>query len=398
METYKTKELLLHLLPPTLIVILTVIQVHYFHKRFVASLVQQSIKLNPSTSIEVDGVNVQSSTQLDESSGTFFSEGSTSKFQNIKNVSKRFCQRLRSITKNLAISFKEIVWRFLELHLIKGVYLTAFLCCIHELCILHIPAIFLCILGYVSRGDIKMYISKLISLIFCIITLTKMIYQVQYIDHKIFSVNCENNTIGNNAEWFGLQKISTDNTLVLIIRPYIAYMMIATLHAVVSLRQSRMRTLYEDSDLKAPAVLFPSIKRIDAEKNISGALKYLMNYGFYKFGLEICFIAIVGLIAFRKDVISIYYIFWLCILIPLNRKHCAKPWSTFLFLTGVIIILQYLLFVGLPPGLCLGEFPFIFLMFIIIFFINSMKVMHIFISQNIHGQTRITQMHFKRGL
>ncbi|KAL5279172.1 hypothetical protein ACFFRR_003664 [Megaselia abdita] len=356
LETYKTKELLLHLLPPTLIVILTVIQVHYFHKRFVASLIQQSLKQNPSSSVDLDGVNAQSSTQLDESSETYLSESATSKFQNIKNVSKRFCQRLRSITKNLAISFKEIVWRFLELHLIKGVYLTAFLCCIHELCILHIPAIFLCIIGYISRGDIKLYTSKFISLIFCIITLTKMIYQVQYIDHKIFFVNCTNNMTGNNAEWFGLQKISANNSLVQIIKPYIAYMMIATLHSVVSLRQSRMRTLFEDPVIKSPLVLFPNIKRIDAEKNISGALKYLMNYGFYKFGLEICFIAIVGLAAYRKDVISIFYIFWLCILIPLNRRSCAKAWSTFLFLTGVIIILQYLLFVGLPPGLCL-EYP-----------------------------------------
>lgn len=357
METYQTKELLLHLLPPTLIVILTVIQVHYFHKRFVASLIQQSLKRNPSSSNELDGVNARSNTQLDESSETNISDSATSKFQNIKNVSKRFCLRLRSIAKNLAISFKEIVWRFLELHLIKGVYLTAFLCCINELCILHIPAIFLCILGYISRGDIKLYTSKFISLVFCIITLTKMIYQVQYIDHKVFYVNCTNNiTTGNNAEWFGLQKISADNTLVMIIRPYIAYMMIATLHAVVSLRQNRMRTLYDDSDLKAPLVLFPSIKRIDAEKNISGALKYLMNYGYYKFGLEICFISIVGLAAYRKDVISIFYIFWLCVLISLNRRNCAKLWSTFLVLIGIVIILQYLLFVGLPPGLCIGEY------------------------------------------
>lgn len=355
METYATKDLLLHLLPPTLIVILTVIQVHYFHKRFVASLLQQSINKNPPSSIDLDGVNAQSDTQLDESPETYLSDSATSKFQSFKNVSKRFCQRLRSITKNLAINFKEIVWRFLELHLIKGVYFIAFLCCVSELCILHIPAVFLCILGYISRSDIKIYTSKFISLIFCIITLTKMIYQVQYIDHSQFVVNCTNNVTGNNAEWFGLQKISANHSLMQIIKPYIAYMVVATLLAVVSLRQSRMRTLFRESDSKFSFVLFPTIKRADAEKNITGALKYLMNYGYYKFGLEISLIFVVGTAAMRRDILSLYYILWLCILIPLSRRNCAKLWTVFMFLTGIIIILEYLFFVGLPPGLCMGK-------------------------------------------
>ena len=36
LEIYKTKDLFLHLVNPTLIVIMTVLQLHYFHKKFLA--------------------------------------------------------------------------------------------------------------------------------------------------------------------------------------------------------------------------------------------------------------------------------------------------------------------------------------------------------------------------
>ena len=38
---------------------------------------------------------------------------------------------------------------------------------------------------------------------------------------------------------------------------------------------------------RTPSVVFPKIKRADADKDIAHLLKYLINYGFYRFGTEV---------------------------------------------------------------------------------------------------------------
>lgn len=39
---------------------------------------------------------------------------------------------------------------------------------------------------------------------------------------------------------------------------------------------------------RIPAVLFEKITRKDADENITNGIKFLLSYGFYKFGLEVC--------------------------------------------------------------------------------------------------------------
>jgi len=84
----------------------------------------------------------------------------------------------------------------------------------------------------------------------------------------------------------GLRK--TDQTwcsLLRYIAPYIVYMIVTTLHSVVKLRDHLIRTsLGEKRELK---LLFPQTSRQDAERNLSCLFKYLLNYGYFKFGLEI---------------------------------------------------------------------------------------------------------------
>lgn len=40
--------------------------------------------------------------------------------------------------------------------------------------------------------------------------------------------------------------------------------------------------------------MFARITRIDAEKNTANMIKYLFNYGFYKFGIEVMALFILG--------------------------------------------------------------------------------------------------------
>lgn len=66
--------------------------------------------------------------------------------------------------------------------------------------------------------------------------------------------------------------------------------------------------------------------------------------------------AIVVLIGARMDVWAVFYGFWLCGLISPDRNFLSKIWGCFTLFIIVTIPLQYILVVGLPPGLCLSKY------------------------------------------
>ena len=49
------------------------------------------------------------------------------------------------------------------------------------------------------------------------------------------------------------------------------------------------RYLYQDSRKIPDGIIFPNTKRADADNGLEDCFKYLVNYGFYKFGLEASF-------------------------------------------------------------------------------------------------------------
>lgn len=40
--------------------------------------------------------------------------------------------------------------------------------------------------------------------------------------------------------------------------------------------------------MSRPKIIFPRITRQDADKDLLHMIKYLVNYVFYKFGIEVC--------------------------------------------------------------------------------------------------------------
>ncbi|XP_054741446.1 piezo-type mechanosensitive ion channel component isoform X2 [Anastrepha obliqua] len=348
LERYKTKDLFLHLVSPTLIVVLTVIQVHYFHRRFIESL--QEREVTAESHEERDSQN-----QVDDRK--------ESKSDGISNDATKLLvsslKRLRNITRHYFIVSKKLFWRFLELHIIKAVYVTAFVCAVSQVCVIHVIFVALCVLGCITRSSIQIFISRIISFVVSIIILAKMIYQIGYISHEDYDVKCENENVthGNSAVWFGLQKADeTTNGLIGLIKMYIIYMIVVTLHAVVSLRQFQMRAIYGHTGKGQAKVLFPSTNRAKAETNLKSMIQYLFNYGFYKFGQEISLIMLVTTIAFRQDIVAFCYVIWLAVLLMFSRKRRSSVWGIFQMFIALSIFVQYLVLLGLPPSLCL-EYP-----------------------------------------
>lgn len=104
-----------------------------------------------------------------------------------------------------------------------------------------------------------------------------------------------------------------------------------------------------------PKMLFPEITRNDADKDISHLVKYLLNYAFYKFGVEVTLIMLVFSISTRMDIIAVLYAIWLCVLMGASRKMKHRIWPIFQSFIVISIVLQYILTVGLPPYSCLGR-------------------------------------------
>lgn len=61
---------------------------------------------------------------------------------------------------------------------------------------------------------------------------------------------------------------------------------LATLMAVVRVRQLYKRQL-SGEPVSRPHIMFPNIQRCHADRDLRSCFKYLLNYGFYKFGVEV---------------------------------------------------------------------------------------------------------------
>lgn len=213
MKLYKTKDLFLHLVSPTIIVILTVIQVHYFHKRFIASLQQQQPtaagaqgalqapkQTEPGTAETAPSKRRGSASSLRRSVG-HTAEGvtgvaATTDFEtSVRDLVRISFRKIKNKSEYIFKRFKTVFWRFLELHIMKAVYIAAFVCSVSEVCVLHIIFVGFCVLGATSRKSVQVVVSRLISFIVTIIVLSKMIYQIEYLDHTQYNVSCVSDSI-----------------------------------------------------------------------------------------------------------------------------------------------------------------------------------------------------------
>lgn len=101
-----------------------------------------------------------------------------------------------------------------------------------------------------------------------------------------------NETVVNNAPWFGFLKIDdTQSSLISIVDWNIIYIVTVTLWKVVLVRQSNYRESRGRPTTRA-FFMFPGITSQDADKDLEHCFKYLANYGFYRFGVEVSYIFI----------------------------------------------------------------------------------------------------------
>lgn len=156
--------------------------------------------------------------------------------------------------------------------------------------------------------------------------------------------------------WFGLNKKPDETGLLDYLSIYVIYILISSLHALILMRQRMLRRIFNEPIYAKNRVLFPEINRDSAEKDLEGLVKFLLNYGFYKFGYEICLILIIATISYRDDIVAVAYSVWLVLLLSLKRPKVIKIWKVLRVFTIISILLQFLILVFFPRSFCVCKY------------------------------------------
>ncbi|XP_020278165.1 piezo-type mechanosensitive ion channel component isoform X3 [Pseudomyrmex gracilis] len=370
LETYATKDLFVRLLTPTFFVIITVLQIHYFHKDFLEVTTIDKIgsesQFRRASLGHFSDANIPISSPTEEVTLTEDEKYTKYTLKQLKHMSK--LERIalfRKVTKHL-VNFYNYVWLFLEIHMQKIIFVSFILLCVDDVCAINFFFIVAVVVTINFKRNMQITAINVMASIISILMVTKMLYQIQYIHHENWSVNCtrnvnednqqysSNNTEYNIAEWFGMKKVDPGK-LSNLLKGYIGIVTVTTFRKIIRVRQWFYRHSKGQS-LETPLVMFPSITRADADKGVPECLKFFFNYGFYKFGLEMCLIGIVTLIGTRLDFYSVLYSVWLLLLFSLKRKTVARIWPCFRVFGIILLPVQYAIVVAPPSWLCI-EYP-----------------------------------------
>ncbi|XP_043467301.1 piezo-type mechanosensitive ion channel component isoform X6 [Leptopilina heterotoma] len=365
LETYETKDLFVRLLTPTFFVIITVMQIHYFHDDFLeitnierqreSSSRRASLGYSPNT-IPVASPNQVFLSDNDEESTIYT-------LRQLKQMSKiERMAFLRKIMKHM-YSLYNHVWLFFELHMQKIIFISLMLLCSNDVCAINFVFVVVLVIVINFRRNIQIMSINIIAAVIALLMVIKMLYQIEYVHHENWNVNCSknysnddssldgNNTVYNIAEWIGFKKAAA-NALPDLLKGYIGIITVTTLRGIVTVRQWFYRQ-EKGEPLDPPQVMFPKIGRSEADRGIIPCLKFLFNFGFYKFGIEFCLMSIVALIGTRLDFYSVLYSVWLIILFSLKRKTLSRLWPLFKGFVLVLIPIQYAFVVAPPTWLCI---------------------------------------------
>ncbi|XP_036857006.1 piezo-type mechanosensitive ion channel component 2 isoform X2 [Manis javanica] len=259
------------------------------------------------------------------------------------------------------------MWWILELHIIKIVSSYIIWVSVKEVSLFNY--VFLISWAFaLPYAKLRRLASSVCTVWTCVIIVCKMLYQLQTIKPENFSVNCslpnENQTNiplhqlnksllysapVDPTEWVGLRKSSP---LLIYLRNNLLMLAILAFEVTIYRHQEYYRGR---NNLTAPVskTIFHDITRHHLDDGLINCAKYFINYFFYKFGLETCFLMSVNVIGQRMDFYAMIHACWLiAVLYRRRRKAIAEIWPKYCCFLACIITFQYFICIGMPPAPC----------------------------------------------
>ncbi|XP_072051805.1 piezo-type mechanosensitive ion channel component 2-like [Amphiura filiformis] len=336
---YSTSELLVNLLIPTTFIIVFMVQLHYYHDHFLTMSIIKPSGYNSDaasqicfrcpdevrgtsddTSDEVRNTSDKSSTNKElvhqpgnlkeekdegegkEEGGDAIEEAGGSgqakegEETDKPQTRKRTKSKLKHYTRYLLRSIRQYygkvtraIWRCLEIHMVKVVLFTVVIVACKEVSAVNGVLILLIFLAIPFPSLYRL--ATMFTLLWASAVLfVKMVYQLHLVPVEDWVMDCNDTNNGDfpiqsnfsKVEWFGFEQVNNFSNYVI---GYVAIILMLMLHSIVVLHQRQYR--HENNIVKVKdTIVFPTIKRENADEGLFCAFKFFANYCFYKFGLE----------------------------------------------------------------------------------------------------------------
>uniref|UniRef100_A0A671LES7 Uncharacterized protein n=1 Tax=Sinocyclocheilus anshuiensis TaxID=1608454 RepID=A0A671LES7_9TELE len=370
LETFKLSELFTSIVIPGFFLLACILQLHYFHKPFMKITDLENV--TPIHRHENFKLNIGQYSYGCQHTPLIlvcilFSEVIPSKWGLVMDrvlvLSRKFSDTLTHV--------QSFIWRVLELHIVKMVAYFVVWVALLEPSAMNLVLVVLWSFA-MPYGRFRAMASCLSTIWVCVIIVCKMLYQLSVVNTAEYSNNCTvpmvnetsleldevlNSTLYkapvDPANWFGVRK---DATILGYTKDHLLVLMLLVFEATVYRHQIHHYRQQQRSPPPIP-VIFPQATRDTLDKGLLHCVKYLLNYSFYKFGLEICFLMTVNVIGQRMNFLVIIHGCWLvAIMVQRRRAAIAKIWSKYCLFLVVFMIYQYVLCVGIPPALCI-DYP-----------------------------------------
>uniref|UniRef100_A0A8D0DBN6 Piezo type mechanosensitive ion channel component 1 (Er blood group) n=1 Tax=Sander lucioperca TaxID=283035 RepID=A0A8D0DBN6_SANLU len=389
LETFALSELFSSILIPGFFLLACILQLHYFHKPFMRITdlehpIGSNVGMNVEEEDQVTNTDEESEdegekqhlTERDHSlplclfihplfpcSGELMPSKWGLVMDRLLVLSRRFSDILTKV--------QVFLWRLLELHILKMVAFFSVWVSLEEPSVMNLVLVVLWSLA-MPYGRFRPMASCLSTVWVCVIIVCKMLYQLSVVNPVEYSSNCslpltnETNLMPEEmvnsslykepvdpARWFGIRK---DATVLGYSKNHLIVLMLLVFEATVYRHQAHH---YRQLQRSPPTIraLFPGATRDTLDQGLIPCFKYLLNYSFYKFGLEICFLMTVNVIGQRMNFLVIIHGCWLvAIMVRRRRAAIARIWPRYCLFLSIFMIYQYLLCVGIPPALCI-DYP-----------------------------------------
>ncbi|XP_076599165.1 piezo-type mechanosensitive ion channel component 1 isoform X1 [Chaetodon auriga] len=378
LETFALSELFTSILIPGFFLLACILQLHYFHKPFMRITDLEHVtpirkKKNSERTEQIDSGNVGVNFE-EEHLVTNIDEESEDEVELMPSKWGLVMDRLLVLSRRFSDILTKVqvfLWRLLELHILKMVAFFSVWVALEEPSVMNLVLVVLWSLA-MPYSRFRPMASCLSTVWVCVIIVCKMLYQLSVVSPVEYSSNCslpltnETNLSPEEmmnsslymepvdpANWFGIRK---DATVLGYSKNHLIVLMLLVFEATVYRHQAHH---YRQLQRSPPTIraLFPTATRDTLDQGLIPCFKYLLNYTFYKFGLEICFLMTVNVIGQRMNFLVIIHGCWLvAMLVRRRRAAIARIWPRYCLFLSVFMIYQYLLCVGIPPALCI-DYP-----------------------------------------
>nr|XP_060627625.1 piezo-type mechanosensitive ion channel component 2-like [Anolis sagrei ordinatus] len=364
LERFSTMELFTRILLPGAFLLACILQLHYFHDNFLVMTDISRISKRPASSS--GRLAAEQLQELDPSVNTVGKSHPTNLEENMNKWTDVVDSLVPHVLKFLTTvqSMQAFAWRVLELHILKVTSVWIVWITIQEVSLMNYLFFILWTFS-LPYGKLRPYASRISTCWSCMMVICKMIYQLKFVKPMEYSSNCTqphtrekdfNKSLlytapVDPARWVGGFLKCNDNVLPCL-KSHLTILILMALEATVHRHQCFYRI---QNQLMSPATgsLFHNIARENLDDGLLSCIKYFMNYSFYKFGLETCFVAAVNVIRQRMDFYALIHASWLIYLLSCHRrKAIAEVWPKYCCFLANIVAFQYLLCIGLPPALC----------------------------------------------